>query len=272
MIDVAEHEHLSNAKIAYLWGRLAINYTAQADFVRSEDAYFHAIHLLSESPESANNYATLLDNLGVLCLVYDRRAEAEQYLKEAFIARRRLGDSVALGISQVHLAQLALANHKFKQAEKIAIEAQADLSTAGDPGKAGLIGALVSLAYARCAQNKCTEGLRDADQAMELSRLIYSSDSLPTGHVLMAMGFARWKSGDNNAAEKLMLEGIHIITTRNAQGVPYSRLALLEYRDFLKDMHRTPDVKRIDDQLSQSTPQQCGNCTVNVSNMSNALR
>ena len=71
---------------------------------------------------------------------------------------------------------------------------------------------------------------------------------------------------------KMMLQGVHIITTQNAPGAPHSRDALLEYRDFLKAMHRSLDVKRIDDQLAQATPQPCANCTVSVNSLSNALR
>ncbi|WP_035356212.1 tetratricopeptide repeat protein [Edaphobacter aggregans] len=272
VIDVAEREHVPEATIGYLWGRLASGYAAQADFARAEDAYFRSLRLLKDAPEAQKNYATLLDNLGVLYLAYDRRTEAEQYLKSAFAARKKQGDIIPIGISQMHLAELALANHKFKQAEKIATEAQANLTAAGDSGRAGLIGAFVALAYARCERNKCAEGLHDAEQAMELARFVYPSDSLPTGHVLMAMGFAKWKSGDNQQAEKMMLEGIHIVTTKNAPGAPNSRLALFEYRDFLNSMNRSLDVKRIDDQLALTTPQPCANCTVNVNSMSNALR
>lgn len=272
LIDVAEHDHLSDAKIGYLWGRLASDYTARADFARAEDAYLRALRLLGNAPEAQKNYATLLDNLGVLYLAYDRRAEAEDYLKRALASRKTQGDVAALGVSQVHLAHLALAEHKFKQAEDIAVEAQSNLIMAGEGGRRGLIGALVSLTYARCERDKCAEGLRDAEQAMELARLAYPSDSLPAGHVLMAIGFARWKIGDSQEAEKMMLEGIHIITTKNAPGAPYSRLALLQYRDFLNSMHRSFDVKRIDDQLAQSISRPCANCTVNVGSMSNALR
>ena len=272
MIDLAEREHLPDAKIGYLWGRLASDYVGQADFARAEDAYFRSLRLLRNAPEAQKGYATLLDNLGVLYLAYNRRAEAEQYLTRGFAARRKQDDIVALGISQVHLAQLAHADHKFKQSENLAAEAQTNLTAAGDAGRAGLIGALVSLTYARCERNKCAEGLQDAERAMDVARLIYTSDSLPAGHVLMAIGFARWKIGDSQQAEKMMLEGVHIITTKNAPGAPYSRLALLEYRDFLKSMGRALDVKRIDDQLAQATPQPCANCTVSVNSLSNALR
>jgi len=173
------------------------------------------------------------NNLGVLYLTYDRRVEAEPYLKRSFAERRNQGDIVALGISQVHLAQLAHADHKFKQAENLATEAQTNLTAAGDAGRAGLIGALVALTYARCERNKCAEGLQDAERAMDVARLVYTPDSLPAGHVLMAMGFARWKTGDSQQTEKMMLEGVHFITTKNVPGAPFSRLALFEYRDFL---------------------------------------
>ena len=70
----------------------------------------------------------------------------------------------------------------------------------------------------------------------------------------------------------MMLKGVNIITTRNAVGAPNSRYALLEYRDFLKAMHRSLDVKRIDDQLAQAAPQPCANCTVSVNSLSHALQ
>jgi tetratricopeptide (TPR) repeat protein len=106
MIDLAEREHLPDAKIGYLWGRLASDYVGLADFARAEDAYFRSLRLLRNAPEAQKSYATLLDNLGVLYFAFDRRAEAEPYLKRSFAERRKQGDIVALGISQVHLANL----------------------------------------------------------------------------------------------------------------------------------------------------------------------
>ena len=214
----------------------------------------------------------MLDNLGVLYLQYNRRHEAEQYLTRGFAARRKQDDIAALGVSQLHLAELALDGHKFKGAEKIAAEAQANLTAAGDAGRVGLIGALATLAYARCEQHKCAEGLRDAEHAIDLTRLVHPADSLPAGKVLMAIGYARWNTGDSEEAERMMLQGVHIITTRNAPGAPHSRDALLEYRDFLKAMHRSLDIKRIDDQLAKAMPQPCANCTVSVNSLSNALQ
>lgn len=272
LIKVAEHDHLPNSKLGYLWARLASDYAEQANFARAEDAYFHSLRLLKDTPEAQTNYATLLDNLGVFYLAYNRREEAENYLKEALALRKKQNDLTALGVSQLHLAELALADHKFKQAEQIAAEAHTNLTAAGDSGKKGLIGALVALTYARCSRDKCAEGLHNAEQAMDLTRLVYPSDSLPIGHMLMAIGFAKWKTGDTEEAEKMMVRGIQIITRQNAPGSPYPRNALAEYRSFLVAMHRSVDVKRIEDQLATMTPQPCTNCTVSVYSLSNAMR
>jgi tetratricopeptide (TPR) repeat protein len=272
LIKVAENDRLSSAKRGYLWAKLASDYAQLADFARAEDAYSRSLQLLKDAPEAKANYATLLDNLGVLYLAYNRRDEAERYIKKAFAARREQGDIATIGISQLHLAEIALADHKFKEAEHLAAQANANLSAAGDAGRKGLIAALVALSYARCSRDNCAEGLHNAEQARELAHLVYPSDSLPIGHVLMAIGFAKWKTGDSQEAEKMMLEGIHIITTQNAPGTPYSRNALSEYRTFLAAMHRTRDVKRIDDQLAAMTPQPCTNCTISVTTLSNAMR
>jgi tetratricopeptide (TPR) repeat protein len=272
LIRVAEHDRLSDAKQASLWAQLASDYVQLADLVRAEDAYFHAIHLLENAPDSRANYATVLDNMGVLYLAYNRKNEAKVYLHRALTMRKALGDSMRLGVSQVHLAQVALADHKFKEAENRAAEAQANLTAVGDSGKTGLVAALIALTYARCSQNKCAEGLSNVEQAMELARVVYPSDTLPVGHILMAIGFAKWKSGDNQEAEKMMVQGIHIITTQNAPGAPYSRNALFEYRSFLEATHRPIDVKRVDDQIASMATQPCANCTVSVYSLSNALR
>jgi tetratricopeptide (TPR) repeat protein len=272
LIRVAEHDRLPNKKQGYLWGRLASEYAQLGDFARAENAYSHSIQLLKDIPDARANYATLLDNLGVLYLAYNRRDDAKSYINQAFAARKEQDDPVTLGVSQLHLAEVALAEHNFKEAERLAAEANVNLSAAGEEGKKGLIGALVALVYARCSRANCGEGLRNAEQAMELARIVYPADSLPIGHALMALGFAKWKFGDSHEAEKMMLEGIHIITTQNFPGTPYARNALSEYRTFLAAMHRPLDAKRIEDQMASMTPQPCGNCTISVTTLSHAMR
>jgi hypothetical protein len=57
----AEREHLPEAQIGYLWGRLASDYAGQANFARAEDASFRSLRLLRNAPEAQKSYATLLE-------------------------------------------------------------------------------------------------------------------------------------------------------------------------------------------------------------------
>ena len=231
--------------------------------------------MLKDSPEGPAHelYAIMLDRLGGLYLAYNRVDDGAEYLKKSMAVRAAMGDRKALGVSQMHLAEVELARSRRKDAEKHAMEAQANLTTAGDADRDSLLATLLILSFARCGMNQCAEGLRDAEQAAEMARsMAYPENSLFFGHVLMTVGFARWKLGDNEAAEKAMLEGIRIIREQNQAGSPYPRNAMMEYREFLQAMHRKDDVKRLDKELSETMPATCANCTVNVNSLSNATR
>ena len=66
LIHAAEQEHLPDVQLGYLWARLASDYRDKADFSRSEDAYNRSLRLLKAAPEAKADYATVLDNLGIL--------------------------------------------------------------------------------------------------------------------------------------------------------------------------------------------------------------
>jgi tetratricopeptide (TPR) repeat protein len=272
LIHAAEQEHLPDVQLGYLWARLASDYRDKADFSRSEDAYNRSLRLLKAAPEAKADYATLLDKLGNLYLIYGHKDEAESCMKKSLAIRQELGNVTNIGLSHEHLAEVALARHKFKDAERAASEAYQILVTAKGSDTTGLAAVLVTLTYARCEQNKCAEGLQSAEQALSIVRTQYQPDSLHVGHTLMALGFAKWKMGGNQDAEKAMLQGIQIIRTLNAPGDPNTRYAFMEYRDYLKAMHRSLDVKQIEEQLATSTHQPCASCSVSVYSLSNAMR
>jgi tetratricopeptide (TPR) repeat protein len=272
LIHAAEQQHLPDVQLGYLWARLASDYREKADFSRSEDAYNRSLRLLKTTPEAKADYATLLDKLGYLYLIYGHKEEAESCMKKSLAIRQELGNVTNTGLSHEHLAEVALARHKFKDAERAASEAYQMLAAARASDTTGLAAVLVTLTYARCLQNKCAEGLQNAEQALSIVRAAYHPNSLQVGHTLMALGFAKWKLGENQDAEKEMLQGIQIIRTLNALGDPNTRYALIEYRDYLKAMHRSLDVKQIEEQLATSTHRPCASCSVSVSSLSNAMR
>jgi hypothetical protein len=271
-IRTAESQSLPKAKRGILWAQLALDYREAADFSRSEDAYYRSMQLLKDIPESRADYATVLANLGSLYLSYDRLEEAALPTKKALEIRQELGDEVNIALSRQHLADLDLARHKFKEAEIEASLAYETLSTADKTNKAALVASLVSLTYSRCELSKCSQGVQDAQLAIDTVHSSFPPDSIPAGQAFMALGFAQWKSGENPQAEQAMLQGIQVIKTQGLQGNPLLLYSLMQYRGFLKAMHRIPELKQVDEELALSRHQVCANCTVGISTLSGSLR
>jgi tetratricopeptide (TPR) repeat protein len=271
-IQTVESQALPHAKLGVLWARLALDYREAADFPRSEDAYHRSIQLLKDTPESRADYATVLANLGSLYLIYGHLEEAALLAKQALAIRQELGDEVNIAFSRQHLADLDLARHKFKEAEIEASHAYEILSTAEKTNKAALIASLISLTYSRCELNKCSQGVQDAQLAIDTVSSSFPPDSIQVGHAFMAMGFAQWKSGENQQAEQNMLHAIRVIKTQSPAGDPFLLYSLMQYRAFLKAMHRIPESKQVDLELASFRHQVCANCTVGISTLSGSMR
>jgi tetratricopeptide (TPR) repeat protein len=272
LIQAAASQPSSGARLAYLWAQLATDYRNAADFSHAEDAYMRSLQLLQNAPEERANYATVLDNLGNFYLIFDRPDQAEVNMKKALAIRQQLSDIPRVALSRQHLADLALVRRKLRDAEAQASEAYAVLIDAGESSRSAAAAALITLTYARCQLNNCGQGLLDADQAFSLLGAAFPPNSLPFGHAFVARGFAKWKLGENQEAEQDLLQGIELLRAYSAPGDPILRSALIGYRDFLKAMHRKPDVKRIDAEVESLIHQQCADCTVSVYGLSKAIQ
>jgi tetratricopeptide (TPR) repeat protein len=271
-IHDAEQQHLSNGHRGFLWGILAADYRDAADFIRSEDAYNHSISLLRNAPEAAINYATALGNLGALYLIYARNEEAYTCMKKALVIRRQLGDQINIAMSLQHLADLDIALHRFKDAEKEASQSYQILTSANAPPESS-VPALASLAYARCKQNNCALGLLDAQHALEIARATIPPDSLQFGLTLTTLGFVQSRTNHLDDAEKSLLSGIEIVKAQTSPGDPTLLYSMIEYRDYLKVAHRDREAKQLDAQLANSTVRQpCAACSVSVYSLSSAMR
>ena len=97
-----------------LWARLAADYHKAGEFVKAEDAYNRSLHLLKNEPSARTQYASTLDDLASLLSesTYGRLDDAENVRKQALAVRKKLGDASDIGLSEVHLADIALARHQ----------------------------------------------------------------------------------------------------------------------------------------------------------------
>jgi tetratricopeptide (TPR) repeat protein len=271
MIQEGEQTRLSAGKMGYLWATLASSYHDAADGEKALAAYEHALQLLRRDSADRANYATALDNLGALYLEYGRVAEAESVRKHALTIRKEIGDPLDVARSEEHIAEIALVKHRYKGAEKESRAAFEALSAAEGDGHAHVgteLSALVTLAYAECMQSKQEHGLLDAEKAMQLVKKAYPPGSVEQAHVLMALGFAQWKTGAMTEAERSMQDGLRIMREKWGATSPILMGAMFEYRDFLKATARRDEVAVIEKQLSGMVPRAtmgaCTGCVVSV--------
>ncbi|HMF52988.1 MAG TPA: hypothetical protein VK593_01465 [Edaphobacter sp.] len=193
--QLAERQHLPDERIGYLWAVLASEYRRAGDFPASEDAYFKALSFFERSPSAARNYATALDNLAMLYLVYGWLDEAEKYNRRSAKIRSGLGYPLDEARSEQHMAEIDLARHKFKAADDEAAQALEAMVRLDDPEKLDMVSALNALTITQCSRKACVQGMEDAQRSLKLARSFFGEESAAVAHAMMAVGFAEWKLG-----------------------------------------------------------------------------
>ncbi len=273
LIKVAIDQHRPEESIGYLWATLGADYRKSGDFSNSEAAYLHAVELFEASLSSMRNYATTLDNLGMLYLTYGRVDDAERYNRKAAAIRNKMNYPIDLAWSTQHMAEINLAKHKYKEAENGAAEALAAMEAHNDPEQLDRISALNALAYTRCLRRRCEQGMGDARRSLDIARNNFGAESVPSAHALMALGFALWKLERFEDADRTLRAGVEMM---RAKAGPRSRallLALAEYRDFLKGTHRDEAAESVTKQLAEAKSLSivCATC-VTVNSLRNTTK
>ena len=274
LIRIGEQQHLPPAHQAVLWEQLALEYHVSTEFQKAEDAYLRALHLLKTAPFAKLEYASTLDNLSSLYLIYGRLDDAESARKQAIKVRQKLGTPADTGESEIHLADIAIMRHQFKKAERLTLHGLQLMESSLDPPRVGVLSAFITLTYARCYRGHCEEGLTNAKQAVAFANKNFDSGSAAEGFALETLGFAEWKSGAPQDGERSMLQSIQLLRTRLAPADPRLAGALSQYRAYLTEAHRSAEAQEIGEQVTRMTSQAgvyCQSC-VSVYTLSNTLR
>jgi hypothetical protein len=275
LIHIAEQEHRPEVERGNLWAHLASEYHYAAEFLKAEDAYNKSLHLLKNAPSAREEYAATLESLAALYLNYGHVDDAERIRKQALAVREKLGNRCNIGLNQVHLANVSIARHQFKKAERLALRGMEEMESSSNPPRVGMLSGLTTIAYARCMRGHCGEGLMSAQQAVAFANRNFKSDSAAVGFALETLGFAEWKTGAGQDGEKAMLHGIQILRTKLAPADPRLAGALLQYRDYLIATSRRVEAQEIHEEVERITSQAgtfCSACTVSVYSLSKSLR
>jgi tetratricopeptide (TPR) repeat protein len=275
LIRIAEQKHLSEAQQGALWEQLGLDYHAATEFLKAEEAYNRALQLLKTAPSARAEYASTLDDLASLYLIYGRLEDAESARKQALRVRQKLGNPTESAVSEVHLADIALARHQFKKAEQLALRGLEGMESSLNPPRVGVLSAYITLTYARCLRGHSGEGLMNAEQAVAFANKNFEPESAASGFALETLGFAEWKSGATQDGERAMLQAIQVLRTKLAPADPRLAGAMLQYRAYLIEGNRQAEAQEIHKQVTRMASQTgvfCQGCTVSVYSLSNTLR
>jgi tetratricopeptide (TPR) repeat protein len=275
LIHTAEQQQRPEAERGVLWAQLASEYQYAAEFLKAEDAYNKSLHLLKTAPAAKAEYAAALESLATLYLLFNRVDEAESVRKQALAVLEKLGNSSDIGLSHIHLANVAIARHQFKKAERLSRQGMEEIESSSNPPRAAILSGLITVTYARCLRGHCGEGLTSAQQGLAFANSNFGPESAAVGFALETLGFAEWKTGAVQEGEKAMLRGIQILRTRLVPADPRVRGALLQYRDLLIATSRRVEAQEIHEEVERMTSQTatfCSTCTVSVDSLSKTLR
>jgi tetratricopeptide (TPR) repeat protein len=274
-VHTAEQQHRPAADVGAMWAHLASEYHGSADFLKAEDAYNRSLHLLKDVPNSRPLYATTLDNLASLYLIYGRVDEAEGIRKQALAIRKKLGNPADVGASEVHVADIAIARRQYKKAEQFALLGLKDMSSSPPPPTLGMLSALITVTYARCLRGHPGEALSSAQQAFDFANAHFEQDSPAIGFSLQTLGYAQWKSGEADEGGKTMQRALVILRSRLVPSDPRLAGALTQYEDYLLTTKRRPEADEIRDEVARMNTRPgaaCATCTVSVYSLAKGLR
>jgi hypothetical protein len=275
LIQIAEQQQRPVAERGALWAQLASEYQYAAEFLKAEDAYNMSLHLLKSAPAAKAEYAATLESLATLYLLYKRVDEAESVRKQALAVREKLGNSSDIGLSQIHLANVAIARRQFKKAERLSLQGMEEMESSSNPPRSGILSGLITVTYARCLRGHCGEGLTSAQQALAFANSNFEPESAAVGFALETLGFAEWKSGEVQEGAKAMLRGIQILRTKLVPADPRLGGALMQYGDYLIATSRRVEAQEIHEEVERMSSQTgtfCSACTVSVDSLSKTLR
>jgi tetratricopeptide (TPR) repeat protein len=267
LMRAGERKGIDSLHMGRLWAKLASDYEDAGAYVQSEDAYNHALKLFGASPEGAADYAIELDNLGSLYLIKDQLNAAEEIRKRSMALREAAGDELQIALGHAHLAEVAFARHKYKEAEEESAKAYREMVAVKDPSAEDFVSDLFTLTYSSSVNREYADAVAHGMDALSRARAAFASNSMQVGGAQMALGYAEWKAGKKDDADRDMRDGLEALREGMMPGHPYVLGAMRQYSEFLERTHRKREAKQVAEEekrLEVAPAAGCNNCTISV--------
>jgi tetratricopeptide (TPR) repeat protein len=266
-IYLREKADASVHELGLSWALIGAEYSNTGNLPKAEDAYNHALKLVSAETSEAELYADILDQVGALYRIYGRFDDAMRCYRSALTLRLPFGDPLQDARSRARLAELALIARKYKEAYAETDQAYQSMIRMHDPDSSEVVSALIVRAYAQCAMHQSRKAEQSATEALARSRADFPETSMPVAASMVVLGAAQLKNGEMPQAEESLQHATDLLKAQLAGSDPRLVYAMTQYHETLLALHRQQDAQRIQNELEAIAlrPQPaCVNCTVSA--------
>jgi len=265
---LVESGTLQGAELGRAWTVLGLAYTDQGAFGVAQHAYEQAISLLQPLPESVQDYASALDNFGLLYRALGQFEAATELRLKTLHVYEQIGDHSGIARACNNLASLALEQREMKKAEKYLKRTAEEMkvATALDDDD---VAAIYSMqAYFAGLKGNTPAAIAGYEHAMQLWKRAHKEDHPNTGWGYMLLGRAHADAGRTDEAAKEMQQGLAILDRTLGRGSRHYLEAELAYSRLLDETgaHDAAARLRTADEatLKALSQKQCVGCTISV--------
>jgi tetratricopeptide (TPR) repeat protein len=259
---------LQGAELGRVWIVLGLAYTDQGAFSAAQHAYEQAISLLQPLPESLQDYASALDNLGLLYRAMGQLETATNLRLKTLHIYEQIGDHSGIARSCNNLASLALLQQDMKKAAKYLKRSAEEMkvATALDDDD---VAAIYSMQAEFAGVNGNTQAAIDGyEHAMQLWKRAHRGDHQNTGWGYMLLGRAHADAGRTDEAAKEMQQGLSILNRTLGRTNPHYLEAEIAYSHLLDETGAHDAAARLraadETTLKALRQTQCAGCTISV--------
>jgi tetratricopeptide (TPR) repeat protein len=260
---------ITERDLGVAWNVLGSCYLDLEMYDEARRAYQHAQEILRRIPEAQNQYASAMDNLGVLEKAMGEGDSAKTLCEKSRHIYETLGDSAGVAITSTNLAVIGIAQHDFKGARR-AFERALQEAQRAPAMKEDDIAAMDSVESALALHDKREdEAISAVQRAIDRWTRVHGPGffMIGTGYLLRAQAFAN--IGDFARARADAQHALQIAEAAIGKNTFAYLMAEDEYARILRASGDKEQASLLQKQaasgLAQIESRQCGGCTINVS-------
>jgi tetratricopeptide (TPR) repeat protein len=259
---------LQGGELGRAWAVLGLAYTDQGAFGAAQHAYEQAISILQPLPESVQDYASALDNFGLLYRAMGQFEAATDLRLKTLHVYEQISDHSGIARVCNNLAGLALDQRDMKRAEKFLKRSAEEMKVATALNDDDVAAIYSMQAYFAGVNGNTQAAIAGYEHAMQIWKRACNEDHPNTGWGYVLLGRAHANAGSLDEATREMQQGLSILDRTLGRANPHYLEAEIAYSRLLDETgaHDAAARLRTADEatLKALYQKQCVGCTISI--------